>query len=167
VEVADAEYERTARRARRFLWAFRLIFYPGAALVAFLLLTGSGNGDGEDLTALNGRTARGAEFLLWTHDGEPRQFHTKITAVCPDGSEYTLDWLRMDSDRISFDKRSGTVDAAWMWRGTWSNGVPADAYARLRGRLDGGAVRGTLRLIDHRAGYDCDSAAVSFSARAD
>ena len=51
MEVADAEYERSARSARRFLWAFRLIFYPGAALVAFLLLTGSGDGE-EALTTL-------------------------------------------------------------------------------------------------------------------
>jgi hypothetical protein len=164
VEAADDE--RSLRRARRFIWAFRLIFYPGAAIIAILLLAGRSGADTEHLKVLQGRTSQGETFTLWIDDDHrPRQFYTSIRATCPDGGRYVFDWHRVDADRIAFDEHTGTIDAAWMGRGTWSNGVPRDAYARLQGHLlDDDTVRGTLRLLDHRRGYDCDSGPVTLAA---
>jgi hypothetical protein len=169
VEAADDE--RTLRRARKVVWAFRLIFYPGAAIAAFLLLTAGGGGTAvqtgpsiDELTELRGRTAQRSEFILRTHEGRPRHFKTAITAACPDGSKYTLDWYRVDADRIDFDEDTGAIDAELAMQGKWSDGVPMDYDAHLNGRLDGDAVTGTLRLVDQRDGYVCDSGPVSFSA---
>ena len=42
--------------------------------------------------------------------------------------------------------------------------MPANAEAHLNGHLDDGRVTGTLLLVDHRDGFECDSGVVSFSA---
>ena len=170
MEASDDE--RTLRRVRRVIWAFRLIFYPGAAIAAFLLFTGGGSSGSavdsgpsyDELAALRGRTGQHVEFMFWTYEGRPQRFRTEITATCPGGLPYTLNWVRVDKDRIEFDENTGAVDARLAMQGTWSNGAPMDYDAHLNGRLRGDTIKGLLRLVDHRDGFDCDSGDVSFSA---
>lgn len=159
-----AEDERSLRRARRWIWAFRLIFYPGAAIIAILLLTASGGSKASP--PLEGRTGQGETFRIWFNDDDrPAQFLTRINTRCPDtGWWYHLDWHRIDATRISFDEDTGAVSAAYEWQGRWSDTVPANLEAHLEGRVDDDQVTGTLRLVDHRPGMTCDSGVVSFSA---
>jgi hypothetical protein len=165
VEVAEPELEQMARRAKRAVWAFRLIFYPGAAIIALLLLTSRGAA-ADPPVPLVGHTGQGEKLtFMLDDDHRPDVFYTRLTATCPDtGWQYTLLWHRVDGDRIAFDKDTGKMSAVYTFQGRWSDGVPANAEARMNGHLDDDRVTGTLRFIDHRDGFECDSGAVSFSA---
>ena len=99
-----------ARRAKRVIWTFRLIFYPGAAIIAILLLTGSDGAN--DFMTLRGKTAQGREFTLWVDEDRPAQFVTVIAAKCPYGGDwYWLNWRRTDRNRVWFhdDTITGTL----------------------------------------------------------
>jgi hypothetical protein len=163
VEVAADE--RSLRRARRFLWAFRLIFYPGAAIIAILLLAGRSAG-AENWKELRGHTGQGRVFTVFVdEDNRPQQIVTQIAARCPNnGWWYMLNWHAVSRTRIAFDEDTGKLAASYEFRGRWSNGEEANADAHLRGQVQDDTVTGTLWLADRRGSYFCASGVVSFSA---
>jgi hypothetical protein len=50
--------ERTLRRARRVIWTFRLIFYPGALIVVLSLLGVRSESQSQVLTGTTGQGRR-------------------------------------------------------------------------------------------------------------
>jgi hypothetical protein len=146
------------RRARRALWAFRLIFYPAAALCAWLLLAGNSDAKGP----LIGRTQQGHEFVIQLDGDRPLWFETAITETCGSGHEFTRTWATSQP----FHARGGVLEFEDTSRSRWSNGQYGTRSVRLRARVDHDGVTGTLWLTDRLGPYDCASGAVSFSARA-
>jgi hypothetical protein len=175
VERAEPELERTARRARRVLWAVRLLFYSGAALTAFLLLTGGGEA-GDERTWLTGRTDQGEAVRVWVRDGEPMQVRTTLVGTCPDGSEWTHTWQFGSLTYPHPLKREGDV---YVGRQTYEESYESEygpftgrSELTLRAHVDDGEVTGRLWLVqtnwyDDRPArrYPCKSGAVDFSAQ--
>jgi hypothetical protein len=153
VEAADAEL--TLRRARRFVWAFRLIFYPGAALVAFLVLSRSSGPEG----LARGTTQQGYEFVMQFDGDRPLWFETSITERCPAGQEATQHWA--STQRL--EVRDGVLDVETTAATTWSTGT-GEVTMRLRARVDDGAVTGTLWVSDRFGDYVCEAGPVTVSA---
>jgi hypothetical protein len=152
--------ENDLRRARRALWAFRLIFYPGAVIVALLLLSARSTAGEEQPRAGTGETSQRRPIALQVRDGHVTRFITQIEATCPDGRSYKYAWT---ADYIG---AGGHVRERFGRR--WNDGVVADVNLTMRARVDHGVVTGTLRMLEKRPDvYDCDSGVVSFSARAD
>ena len=154
MEVADDE--RTLRRARRVIWAFRLIFYPGAAIVAFLVLTGGRSGP-EGLRG--GKTQQGFEFVMEFDGDRPIWFETSITEQCPSGHEATQHWASTQGLEV----RDGVLDVEKVEPSRWSTGT-GTVTMRLRARVDEDGVTGTLWVRDQIRDYVCEAGPVTFSA---
>jgi hypothetical protein len=157
VEVADAE--RTLRRARRFLWAFRLIFYPGAVITALLLLTGGRAGDSLPDGLLTGRTEDGSEFVLQYSGDRPLWFETWIKARCADGHEYAQRLASSQPIRV----RGDAIQLTETQVSRWTHGT-GRLNMRLRAHVDGDAVTGTLDMTEWNGPYVCEAGPVTFSA---
>jgi hypothetical protein len=147
VEVADDG--RTLRRARRFIWAVRLIFYPGAAIVAFLVLTSGGSGP-KGLRI--GSTQQGHEFVMQFDGDRPIWFETSITEQCPSGRGATQYWA--STQRL--EVRDGVLDVEKVEPSRWSTGT-GTVTMRLRARVDDDAVTGTVRVTDQFGRYVCEA----------
>jgi hypothetical protein len=152
------------RRARRALWAFRLVFYPSAVLVAVLAL--ASRSDGDVHTWLDGTTSQGMSFELRIDgDGRPVGVGTAFKTQCP-GGIYTVRWwprgpFRLDDGALRI--RETTTHQYDFYDQTSRRIVTLDA------RVDDGAVRGTATVVEHFDGpywgrYLCESGPVTFSA---
>jgi hypothetical protein len=144
VEVADDE--RTLRRARRFIWAFRLIFYGGAAIIALLLLTGGSDAN----EPLIGKTGQGREFAMQFDGDRPMWFETSIRGRCPRGDGAMHHWA--STQRL--EVRDGVIWAETTKPSRWSTGT-GELTMRLRARVDDDAVTGTLWLTNRIGSYVC------------
>ena len=171
MEHSEPDLERIARRVRRVIWAFRLIFYPGALVVALLPLAGRSSGDAPS-TWLAGRTDQQQSFEMRLDEDRPDLLHTTVVATCGDG--YTLEhrWRmgsRVPDARFVFDDPTLTVsqtsDVAY------DDGQTRRVTLRLRAHVEDDSVKGTV-WMDARGGSDrrfyvCESGPVSFSAAAE
>jgi hypothetical protein len=171
VEPSEPELERTARRVRRVLLAFRLIFYPGAVIVAVLLLTGRSSGYSE--TWLGGRTDQERSITIRLDDGRPGVFSTTLVGTCPRGRQWPRRWIQRDDPRepFRFDDHRLTVTHRSLEDN--GHGWTGHVTLRLTARIEDDAVTGTMTLVersthpDATADYVCESGPVSFSAAAE
>jgi hypothetical protein len=167
VEHAEPELERTARRARRAVWAFRLIFYPGALLVAIALIAARGaNADHRAL--LTGRTSQGEDVTIRIdRDGQPGRVRMAFWIRCPGDWDW-LPWMPYGPFHLDGDGRLRIRNSGSRWyrnRGgqTGRHTVTFDA------RIDDDEVHGTASAVVHFdtpgwGEYDCRSGPVTFSA---
>jgi hypothetical protein len=145
------------RRARRTLWAIRLIFYPGAAVIAFLLLTG-----GKDpALPLVGETRQGHAFVMGIDGDRPLWFETAVTETCPDGRTIEYPW----SSSSQLILRDGVVQAETASPVQWSGGRYGTRSMYLMARVDDDGATGTLWMTDTLGDITCESRPVRFSAR--
>jgi hypothetical protein len=144
------------RRARRILWAFRLIFYSGAAVIAVLLLTG---GKDPDLP-LKGETSQGHTFVMGIDGDRPLWFETAITETCPSGRTYTHAW----SSAEQLSVRDGFLAVKAVGPVKWSGGESGTRTMYLSAHVDHDGATGTLWMTDTLGAYACESGDVTFSA---
>jgi hypothetical protein len=164
--VERAEQEVVARRARRLLWGFRLVFYAGAAVAAALLL--ADGGDEPEVAFLDGRTSQGHVFELMLRDGRPAYLSTGFDAPCQ-GSPWQTGWQERDGDGVRFRIEDGrlAIDTSWPARFD-EPGFSGRHTVKLRAELED-RLRGTMRLhgvMRTPAGstYTCESGDVTFLA---
>jgi hypothetical protein len=163
--VERAEQAVVARRARRALWAFRLLFYPGAALVAVILLAARGEaGTG---VMLEGRTEQGEAVKLQLYDREPATFETTLAGRCTDGEPWTATWhFGRWERRGEASYRRHELDEkpyeGFVGRTELSVEVRVDGDDEARGRA--WFVQTNWRPGDARRTY-CGSGPVDFSVR--
>jgi hypothetical protein len=151
------------RRARRALWAFRLIFYPGAVLVAVLLLTGRSEGE---VRVFEGKTSQGLDFGLRIDKNEqPGRIATAFRTRCP-GGPWVIVWVPYGPFHLEDGvlKLRRTTTHRYTYGGQTSRRV-----VTFEAHIDGGRVRGTATAVEEFDGpvwgrYLCESGAVSFSA---
>ena len=152
------------RRARRALWAFRLIFYPGAVLVAVLLLTGRSEGE---VRVLKGKTSQGLDFALRIDEnGQPGRIATAFRTQCPAGP-WVMTWVPYGPFHLKdgvLKMHEVTTHRYAYHQQTSRRVVTFDA------RVDDGKVHGTASAVEEFDGpdwgrYSCASGTVSFSAR--
>jgi hypothetical protein len=158
----EADDERALRRARRFIWAFRLLFYAGAILAAVLLLSGLGRADGPAF--LTGTTAAGGSVTVRLDDGEPTRLFMDLSVRCPARDSWFM-WSRaglpLRDGEMNF---TDVTDHRYHYhQQTSRRTVTVDA------RLDDGRLSGTVTAAEHVDGptwgaYDCVSDSVAFSA---
>jgi len=138
----------------RAVWAFRLIFYPAAALASFLLLTGSKE---PVPRTLYGKTEQ--DRLVTVHldeTGRPDSLYASAEVYCDDGASFRLRWSPSDP-RIPFHVDGDELRVQQVYDG---GGGFLQKYG-LRAHVDADVVTGTLRMA-----YDaCASGPVRFSAR--
>ena len=158
MEVPEAELERTARRARRVVWAFRLIFYPTALILLLGLLAARSARSGPETRTLEGRTDQGRAFTLTLVDDQPTRITTTVLSHCLSGQKSSYTW-----DTGHFTLRGHTLAAEEVRPQRWSNGSTGTATMRLYGQLDGDAVRGSMTLRQQLRDYVCVGTA-GFSA---
>jgi hypothetical protein len=169
VEHAEPELERTARRLRRGLLAFRVVFYGGAALLVLLLLPVALNrrATPDETTWLEGTNSHDARFALRIdRGGQPGRVTAELPLPCGDGKAYWLVWWPYGPFRLEGDTLSIRETKTHSYRGyTWHRTVT------LRARVTGDSASGTIeaveRLDDPSYGpYSCESGPVAFSASA-
>jgi hypothetical protein len=165
--VERAEQEVVARRARRVLWAFRMLFYGGAALAALLLLTAGGND--ERPAFAEGRTSQGQVFTMQLDDGRPASLGTHFSATCNPTLDWHARWWSFDGKTARFDFDDGVLCVREKLTRDYRDGWIGDRDYRLEARVDDEGVSGTMRYVEtlrygNRAGYVCESGDVSFSA---
>jgi hypothetical protein len=147
VEAVDDE--RTLRRARKVIWAFRLIFYPGAAIAAAALLA-AGPSNAEP-PVLHGTTGQGRAVSLTLHGDDPDRLAITVVMRCvSSGDEYATRVNRV------LTPHDDTFEARGVWDQRWSNGRVGTATVRIRGRLDGDTARGTVSLVQQLDDYVCE-----------
>jgi hypothetical protein len=160
--VEAAVDERALRRARRFIWAFRLIFYPGAILAAVLLLSGLGRAHGPAF--LTGITDQGGSVTVRLDDGEPTRLFMDLSVQCP-----ARDWWFMWS-RAGLPMRDGAMTFTDVAEHRYHyHQQTSRRTVKVDARLDDGRLWGSVTAAEHFDGpywgaYDCFSDAVSFSA---
>jgi hypothetical protein len=167
VEHAGPELERTARRARRVVRGFRLVFYPGAVVAAVLLLAGRSDSDAR--TSFEGRTDQGHPFELELVHGRPASLFTRITATCSSREPRVVEWS-MSAPMLS--SRAGRqMTIADGGAHTYDGGDVGHRQLSLEAQIDPDRVTGHLSLSelvdDHTDGsnYRCESGTVDFSLR--
>lgn len=169
MEHAEPELERTARRARRALWAFRVIFYGGAVVFALVflpaLVNGRSHGHVTTQTWLVATTSQNEPFELRIDaGGQPGRVATNVRLKCDDGRPYRLAWWPYGPFRLKGDTLSISETKTHTYKGyTWHRTVT------LRARVTDDSVSGTIaaveRLDDPSYGpYACESGPVQFSA---
>jgi len=173
VEYAEPDLERMARRVRRVVSAFRLVFYPGAVLLVLVLLPlALGGGAPRQTTWLDGTTSQDKYFQLRIDpDGRLGGLGTAFNTRCG-GMPWTpqvVTWrprgpfvLHDGTLTIRESKTHRYLDYTW------------HRTATLHARVTDDSVRGTMdlveRLVDrpeYGAYYACESGPVSVSATAD
>ena len=143
-----AEDERTLRRARRFIWAVRLIFYPGAAILAVALLAGPSEA-GPSL--LEGTTDQDRGVTLTLNGDLADRVTLTVLTRCPDGEEYpTLVQTR------TLTMRGDTFEGRKSWDQKWTGGSLGTSTLQVRGRLESGTARGTASLVHRLGDYVCE-----------
>jgi hypothetical protein len=165
--VERAELERTARRARRVVWAFRLIFYPFAALLALALLFGRSEADTSAQT-LRGRTQAGRAVTLYLVDGRPASFYASAIVTCPKDRYVQRFIAREPAITLVFHDRTLTASEAWTY--DYRNGWIGHGETRLRAQVEDDRATGTVTMVQRISGpgapYTCESGPVTFSASA-
>src|SRR6185436_10576295 len=135
VEAVDDE--RILRRARKVIWAFRLIFYSGAAIAAFLLLSGPSE---PGPSVLTGTTDQGRGIVITLNGDVPDRLTTTLVGRCDNGgAEYTrsLQTAPLTTDGDTFEVNETSPQR-------WPNGNTGTATLTIRGRLDGDTAHGTV-----------------------
>jgi hypothetical protein len=166
VERAGPEPESTARRARRLVWAFRLIFYPCAALIALAAL--AGRSDGVTPETFRGATDAGRPVTLYFAYGQPEAFSTSVGVTCPRSTYVQPVYAREPDTTLLL--RDGRLTAEHQWAHRYGNSWVGLGTTTLTARVDGDSATGTVQAVQRLSGptrsYECDSGVVSFSARA-
>ncbi len=160
----DPETAPKLRRLRRIKWGFRAIFYPGAALVAVLLLTSSRGSasDGGSSVTMTGRTSQDHAFLTRVSDGTIDRFEAVLTASCDIGGYWRVDWYpvagrqKFDWDGTHLRVREEYREESVHWTATID--------AKLEGHR---RFAGTLTLEASPPGARCSSGPIPFSVDAD
>ena len=165
--MEPAEQEVAARRARRLLWAFRALFYGGAALAIALLLTGRSEGKG--YVELQGRTSAGEKVLLVLEGERPEAVETWLVGDCSAGDEWRVRWWAHDTHTAPFDVRDGTLRIADVVYRRYKGGFRGRREFELQADLDGSSAHGSIRFSERiwrpdGTTYVCESPAVTFSA---
>ncbi len=166
MEPSEPELERTARRVRRAVLAFRLIFYSGAVLAIVLLL--ASRGDGHELTYMRGTTSQGASFdLRIDADGQPGRLATEFRMKCP-GGMWTMAWwpygpFRLHDDALTIHETTTH---------TYDNGETGHRTVTFHATIKDHSVRGTMEAVEKFEGssygpYSCASGPLGFSAVSD
>ena len=155
--ASEPDAARILRKARRVRRVFRLIFYPGAAIVAFLLLTGSREPDG----LLEGRTSQGDAFVMHVEGDRPVWFDTAFTSTCPSGDKTHRAWA---STRRPVATRDGRFELEQSRPSRWPGGRTGTMTLRLDARVEDGAATGTLWFQNRLGSYVCSAGPVTFSA---
>ena len=171
---ADGEREADARRARRALRTFRLVFYSLAAVAAVaLVLARAGSGDAGAYTSLEGSTNQGHRFeLQLDRRGRPRFFETLIDATCPGDEPWQVRWWPADSARVPFHVHGDRLEVLQTIEHDYADGQHGSAVLTMRARVDAGerTASGTIAFVESfdspgRPSYACASPPVRFSAR--
>jgi hypothetical protein len=169
VEYSEPDLERMARRVRRVVWAFRLIFYPGALVVALLLLSARSSGDVPS-TWLDGRTDQRHSFTMRLDDDRPAYLKTTVVATCADGDELTRVWrMRHRPPDAPFVFDDHTLSVTMEQDVVYDDGQNRPVTMRLRARVEDDSVTGKMWMVTRRGSarpYDCEAGPVSFSAAA-
>jgi hypothetical protein len=153
--VEAAPDERTLRRARKVIWVFRLIFYPGAAILAAAILAGRSEA-GPSL--LEGTTDQNRGVTLTLNGDLADRVTLTVLTRCPDGHEYpSLVQTR------TLTMHGNTFEGRKAWDQEWTDGSVGTATLRVRGRLEGDTARGTATLVHQLGDYVCE-AETAFSA---
>lgn len=154
----DADHDERLRRARRFVWTFRAIFYPGAALLAFFMLT-QRDGRADAPLTLTGVTSQNMRFTALVDSGRISQFRTVLRVQCPSGRSITQVWARVDGrPTFLWDGRRLLVHEDHPTE-TGTGAATLDARLSADSVLEGTM---TFELISLEA---CRSGPISFSAR--
>jgi hypothetical protein len=148
-----------SRRARRALWAFRLIFYPAAVIGAVLLLTG--RSDGQPPVWLDGTTSQGGQMQAQLVDGRVSRLSIDVRMRCPAGI-WTITWSpRIEDGRLRLRE---TTTHRYRFHGqTGRRTITLDA------QMEDNTVAGTVTAVEHfveaRYGpYDCTSGCLTFAS---
>jgi hypothetical protein len=153
--------EIDARRARRVVWAFRLLAYGGAAIAAALLLTGGGD---EGTTFLDGRTSQDEPFTMELEDGRPTHLGVALLHSCG----WRVRWWSFDGKTTRFRFDDGRLVVRERITRDYGNGEVGERNYSLEARIADGRVTGTMRVVENvtagRGTYVCESGDVSFSA---
>ncbi len=169
MEHSEPELERTARRLRRVVFAFRVVFYGGALVLALALLPVAlpGGVAQSDETWLEGKTSQGGPFQLrMDADGQPGRLMTDFTTTCPSGP-WTLRWWPYKLPRVE----DGALTILETSTHRYANYPIGYRTVTFRARVEGGSIHGTMeareRFVDPDYGpYECASGPVTFLARA-
>jgi hypothetical protein len=162
------------RRARRGVWAFRLIFYPGAVILALLALTNRGHiHPAETSLQLAGHTDQRRQFGFGLDKRmRPLWFVTEFVYSC--AGERLSTWSVPRGGKVPWRFDDPTLNVRQADDIHYNDGHTADAVLTLQAQVgDGGrTVTGTMRLTAQMESpegprYPCDSGPVSFSATAD
>jgi hypothetical protein len=169
VERAEPELERTARRARRVIWAFRVVFYPGAALAAVLLF--ASRGDGEPARWLTGKTDQGRPIGLAVRDGRPTFLNTFIVGDCPWEERWALDWSRGPGAPVPWRFEDGTLTIRQRTDHRYERDWTGERSLTMKANVDDDEASGQMSLVeelrDPTTGryYVCHSGPVRFTVR--
>jgi hypothetical protein len=165
--VGSAEQEVKGRRARRVLWAFRIVFYGGAFLAAPALL-GLG-GEAESPSFVDGSTSQGQALTMRFEDGRPIGIGTHVSATCRPPLEWGARWWTTDGRSARFRFADGRLTVRQKVEHDYRDGWIGDRSFTLEARVDGERVRGAVRYVETiRYGayppYVCESGDVTFFA---
>jgi hypothetical protein len=149
------------------LWKLRAIVYGGIAVVAALILIGSG-GD-EPQRFLEGHTTQDRTFTAELKDGRPAHVGTWFEGTCEDGRPWVLRWWAFDGKTSRFRFDDGVLRIHEKRRRDYRDGWIGDRDHLLEARIVDGRVTGTMRAVEvqrHTSGttYTCKSGDVTFSA---
>ena len=159
-----AEQEVVARRLRRVLWGFRVLFYGGAAIAAALLLTAGGE---EPPSFAEGRTSQNQAFTMRFENGRPVSLGTHLAATCSDGGRWSARWWSFDGRTARFHFEDGVLRVREKLAREYDNEWTGERHYTLEARVDDEGVSGTMRLVEnlrHPSGtaYVCESGDVTF-----
>jgi len=152
-------------RARRTLWAIRLILYPALAIGAVLLLVGRSSGDEPARRWLDGTTSAGGQIQVEMAGDRPVRLGVDVTMRCPRGL-WTIGWWPR-SLRVRDGSITATENVSHHYR--YRNQAGARTIT-LGARIVDGRLEGRLSATEHfddpaYGAYACESGAVTFSAR--
>jgi hypothetical protein len=146
------------RRARRTLWAIRLVVYPVLIGGAVLLL--AGRSDGQTPVWLDGTTSQGGRAQAELVDGRVARLSIDVRMRCPSGI-WAITWTTRQGPHVT----ETTTHHYRFHDQTGRRTIVLDA------RVADGSVEGIVTSTEHfvepgYGPYDCASGPVSFSARA-
>jgi hypothetical protein len=167
--VERAEQEVVARRARRLLWAFRIVFYGGAFLAAPALL-GLG-GEAKPPSLVDGSTSQGAGFTMEFEHGRPVSVDMGVSATCRPPLEWHVRWWSYAGKTARFRFDDGVLRVRDQLLRDYRDGWTGERNFTLEARVDDGRVSGTMRFVEKlsyggRWDYVCESGDVTFFAEA-
>ncbi len=165
--MEPADQEVAARHARRLLWAFRALFYGGAAIAIALLLTG--RSEGNAYAELHGRTSAGEKVLIVLEGGRPQAVETWLVADCSAGDDWQVRSWAHNGHTARFDVHDGTLRIADVVYRRYKDGFRGRREFELRADFDGRSAHGSIGYMERiwrpdGTTYVCEAPPVTFSA---